>query len=474
MNSPSGELYQVLFDNNPAVALLLNPQDGSVIDANPSACVFYGYSRDELIHMSLSHLSIDPHIAVENIQRVVRGEQKVFTVRHRTADGGVRDVRVNAIKVRANDTELIYANVMDVTTNLQIERALRQTEDNYGRMVDIMPSGVVVQSPDERIIFTNDRFCEMLNVHRSYVYAIDAKELIIPEDYPLVEENILRRKNGESSIFELRMLRQGGGIIHALISATPILDAHGKYQGSMSIITDITDRIRMEEELLERNQELDTFSHTVAHDLKNPLSVLVGFATMLDSDYDVMTVDQVRESLQSIGSTSAKMISIINELLLLAHMRQSEVQPVAVDMNEVLHESLTLMRFIMQQYSATVVCKDPLPFALGYAPWLEEVWTNYISNAIKYGGASSRIEIGADRLEDARILYWVKDNGNGIPPEKMDKLFVPFERLSEMQVKGHGLGLSIVKRIIDKLGGEVYVRSEIGRGSVFGFILPCA
>jgi signal transduction histidine kinase len=111
---------------------------------------------------------------------------------------------------------------------------------------------------------------------------------------------------------------------------------------------------------------------------------------------------------------------------------------------------------------------------MGYAPWVEEVWVNYMSNAIKYGGCPPRVELGAEAQSKDGVRFWVRDNGRGISPEERDRLFTPFTRLSQIHVKGHGLGLSIVRRIVEKLGGAVTVESKVGRGSVFSFTLPAA
>ena len=115
---------------------------------------------------------------------------------------------------------------------------------------------------------------------------------------------------------------------------------------------------------------------------------------------------------------------------------------------------------------------DAWPVAVGYAPWIEEVWANYISNAIKYGGETPRIELGAMRQDDGLIRFWVRDHGAGLPPEKQAQLFKPFMRLGNLRIQGHGLGLSIVQRIINRLGGEVSVESQVGQGSTFRFTLP--
>ena len=124
---------------------------------------------------------------------------------------------------------------------------------------------------------------------------------------------------------------------------------------------------------------------------------------------------------------------------------------------------------------AEIIIPDEWPRALGYEPWVEEVWANYISNALKYGGHPLRVELGADVEPDGMVRFWVRDNGDGIAEEERARLFTPFTRLDKnSDRKGHGLGLSIVKRIVEKLGGRVVVESEAGQGSTFSFTLPSA
>jgi len=117
---------------------------------------------------------------------------------------------------------------------------------------------------------------------------------------------------------------------------------------------------------------------------------------------------------------------------------------------------------------------DEWPLAVGYGPWIEEVWANYINNAIKYGGEPPCVRLGATAQPDGTIRFWVSDNGAGLSEEEQARLFTPFTRLDQVRARGYGLGLSIVRRIMDRLGGEVGVESRDGEGSVFSFVLPAA
>lgn len=230
---------------------------------------------------------------------------------------------------------------------------------------------------------------------------------------------------------------------------------------------------RMNETLRARNEELDAFAHTVAHDLQNPVSRMVGFAETLASSVDALAEDELREFLSVIARDGRKMSRIIDELLLLAGLRQQEVTPVPVEMGSIVGEVEERLVDSIAEAEAVITLPERWPAALGYAPWIEEVWFNYLSNAIRYGGRPPEIRLGAEvRGESAR--FWVEDNGQGIAPEKQAHLFQPFIRLEQVKTEGHGLGLSIVRRIVGKLGGEVGVESDVGRGSRFWFTLPAA
>jgi signal transduction histidine kinase len=114
-----------------------------------------------------------------------------------------------------------------------------------------------------------------------------------------------------------------------------------------------------------------------------------------------------------------------------------------------------------------------IPSAVGYGPWVEEIWSNYITNALKYGGNPPKLEFGADELDNGYVRYWITDNGRGLTLEEQQRIFVPFTRLGKTaHVEGHGLGLSIVQRITERLGGEARVESEPDNGSKFSFTLP--
>lgn len=244
---------------------------------------------------------------------------------------------------------------------------------------------------------------------------------------------------------------------------------------------DITERKQAEEalraqyeQLQARNSELDAFAHTVAHDLKNPIGILTNMAEILREDYSHIPPAKLAEYLQSIAQSGRRANRIVEGLLLLAGVRQQTVEFQPLEMGDIIAEALQRLEPMITRYQAEVITPPSWPTALGFAPWIEEVWENYLSNGLKYGGRPPRLELGATIQGDGMIRFWVKDNGAGLTPEAQARLFTEFTQLEPDRAVGHGLGLSIVRRIIEKLGGQVAVESEgrPGQGSTFSFTLP--
>jgi two-component system, sensor histidine kinase and response regulator len=222
------------------------------------------------------------------------------------------------------------------------------------------------------------------------------------------------------------------------------------------------------------NEDLNAFAHTVAHDLQSQLSLVSGFADLLLDERAMLPDETKKDYIQAIAKNAYKMSSIIDELLILANIRQNEVNLAPLDMNMVVYEAIQRLRYMQLEYGGNIIQPAEWPLALGHGPWVEELWFNYISNALKYGGVPPQVTLGASSAEAGFIRFWVQDNGEGVSQADQARLFTPFTQLSQTRTKGHGLGLSIVRRIADKLGGRVGVESVPGQGSLFWFTLPVA
>jgi two-component system sensor histidine kinase/response regulator len=228
-------------------------------------------------------------------------------------------------------------------------------------------------------------------------------------------------------------------------------------------------------ELEKRNLELDAFARTVAHDLKNPLNAIIGYSEMLVAECtpDEPPDEEMIETLHLVSQAGRKMVNIIEALLLLAGVtKQAQIETQTLDMADIVSQVEQRLSYMIKEYKAEIHLPTQWVEAKGYAPWVEEIWTNYLSNAMKYGGRPPYIELGSTTPEAGMVRFWIRDNGPGLNEEAKQKLFTPFTRLHTGSAEGHGLGLSIVQQVVEKLGGQVGVDSEEGKGSLFYFTLP--
>lgn len=280
---------------------------------------------------------------------------------------------------------------------------------------------------------------------------------------------------------EAVLVARNGQEIPIADSAAPIRNHHETITGAVLTFRDVTERQQAEtklrryaEELESQNEDLEAFARTVAHDLQSPLNPIIGFADVMLKQYPDLSEDEIRSFLQIIAQSGRKMSNIIDELMLLAQVRRKKISPKPLDMAEIITAAQQRLSDEFEAYQAQLLGPAQWPTAAGYAPWIEQVWVNYLSNALKYGGRPPRVEVGATLQENGMVRFWVRDNGDGVIPEEQACLFTPFTRLEQVKAKGNGIGLSIVRRMVESLGGQVGIESEgvPGRGSTFSFTLP--
>lgn len=220
-----------------------------------------------------------------------------------------------------------------------------------------------------------------------------------------------------------------------------------------------------------QNKDLEAYAIMVAHDLKDPLSAMV-LTSDLITKIPNMPHGELKVYLEQIRSIAYQMDTIINALLFFAKVSMSEAPVGRVDMDRVVKNVRVRLSDMIREFQAQLDLPSSWPSAIGYAPWLEEVWANYISNALRHGGRPPHVELGAFIQTDGMVRFWARDNGPGVLPIDQVRLFMPFSQIGPIDSPGQGLGLSIVHRIVEKLGGQVGVESETGKGSQFFFTLP--
>jgi DNA-binding response OmpR family regulator len=224
-------------------------------------------------------------------------------------------------------------------------------------------------------------------------------------------------------------------------------------------------------ELQARNEELDAFAEAVARDLKAPLTSIIGFADMLRDIHATMPAEQLEESLHTISASGSKMNKIIDDLLLLAGLRQAQqVDVMPLDMENIVDAALKRLSDVIAETEADVTLPDSWPGALGHEPWVEEVWVNLIRSALDYGARPPRVELGAAQEADGSVRFWVRDSAVG--PEEAEQAPAPgSDRAAPASDRERGLGMFVVRRIMERLGRMASVETATDQGHILSFTL---
>lgn len=476
-------------------AVIAADTEGRVRLMNPAAEALTGWQQQEALGKDVTQVFPivlqDTRLPVESLDQVLRRgvavdlPMQALLIAH---DGTSIPIAGTSAPIR--DDEGNIAGVVwafhDAAEQRQAQQALRETFEKveqakreWESALDALPDLVCLVDDQGRLIRSN-RAIEAWHVGRvegvkgRALHELFHPKCVTPDCYL----NSLLKQVAEKTEGQLIKQEAFDPFLkrYVLVSVCLVLNRNQlPTHTAVMVMQDITERKQVEQERERLIEEMDAFAHTVAHDLKNPVGLIIGFAE-LEQKSVVTSSDDLQQSLQVIARVGHKMNNIIEELLLLAGVRQTQVEAKPLDMTSILAEAQSRLSDVIQEQRAEIVVQQPgaWPVALGHAPWVEEVWINYISNGIKYGGRPPHLELGATAQDDGRVRFWIRDNGPGLTPEERGRMFIPFTRLAQARATGHGLGLSIVRRIVERLGGQVGVESEglPGRGSVFYFTLP--
>ncbi len=232
------------------------------------------------------------------------------------------------------------------------------------------------------------------------------------------------------------------------------------------------EREKLITELEAKNSELENFTYTVSHDLKSPLVTIRGFLSFLVKDVQTQNVEHIKADVTRIDEATNKMQRLLNELLDLSRIGRMVNPPVDEPFNLIVQDAVELVYGRLTERGVTLAVAEHMPTILGDRVRLIQVMQNLIDNAIKFMGrqANPLIEIGQCGYEDGKPVFFIKDNGIGIPAKHHEKIFGVFNKL-DPEAEGTGIGLSLVKKIIEAHCGRIWVESEVGKGSTFYFTL---
>jgi PAS domain S-box-containing protein len=236
-------------------------------------------------------------------------------------------------------------------------------------------------------------------------------------------------------------------------------------------------RTRMEhyaEELARSNADLEQFAYVASHDRQEPLRMVTGFVELLEQRYAGQLDSDAREFIGFAADGARRMQALIRDLLAFSRVGTRGKEPVAVDANVALRQAMANLEASIRESEATVHSED-LPAVLGEELQLTQLFQNLIGNGIKFHGDNDPVVNVSVRQEGEKAIISVSDNGIGIDPQYADRIFQIFQRLHEReQYEGTGIGLSICKRIVERLGGRIWLESTLGSGSTFHFSLTLA
>jgi PAS domain S-box-containing protein len=367
----------------------------------------------------------------------------------------------------------------------EMAEKLKQLKEAQDKIASL--AAIVESSTDAIISATLEGIIVSWNSGAEALYGYSGKEaiglsisLLSPRDQPKELPTVLEKiRRGETiPDYDTLRMRKDSTLVHVSLTAFPIKDSKGKIVGSSIIARDITDRKKFEEsikqhseELEQSNRELDNFASIAAHDLGAPLRAVSGFAGLLQKRYKEKLDADADLYISYIVEGAERMNHLINDLLQYARVGTSLKPLVPVDVNVIIEKTLANLAFEIQESNA-VITVDPLPAVSADSTQLIQLFQNLVGNAIKYRSNTPRIHISAER-KNGEWLFLVSDNGIGIDPRQFDRIFQLFQRLHAIdEYSGTGIGLATCKKIVERLGGRIWVESMPGEGSTFFFTLP--
>jgi PAS domain S-box-containing protein len=364
---------------------------------------------------------------------------------------------------------------------IEAAEALRVSEEKYRTLHESMRDAFVRVGLDGRIVEFNKTYQNMLGYSADELRTLTYQELTPAKWHALeariVDEQIM--KLGYSDVYEKEYRRKDGTVFPVELRATLLRDPVGKPVSVWGIARDITERKRAEEaerqkseELAQANDELTRFASTVSHDLKSPLVTIKTFLGYLEADIRGQDAARVEKDMAYIRAAADKMSRLLDELLELSRIGRKTNPSVEAPLQDIVREALSLVAGQIAQRGVKIQVTEEPVLLYGDRQRLVEIFQNLVDNAVKFMGDQPApcIRIGAEQTDGETMLF-VQDNGIGIDPRHQTKLFGLFEKL-DPATEGTGIGLALVRRIVEVHGGRIWVLSAgPGKGATFRFTL---
>ena len=355
--------------------------------------------------------------------------------------------------------------------------AEKETREHLSNILKNMADSLMIIAPNGTIDSVNRATCELLGYNSDELIGKRIAELV-QSDHKNSKDTFGYRidpvKNTRGRLFH----KNGTGI-PVLLSGSPLWSENPRrITGMICMAKDVTELVEAEtrinhyvQELERNNQELDEFNYVASHDLREPLRTMISYCELLKGDLEGKLNEDAEEDISFITDAANRMNHLIQDLLRLSRAGRKEMEYAEVNLNECMETVVSDLLIAIQETKATITWGS-LPTITGDAIHLTRIFQNLISNAIKFHGETAPIVKISAQFKKEHWEISVTDNGIGIDPEHTEQIFSPFKRLHPRgKYEGTGIGLAIVRKIVERHGGHIWVESDLGQGSTFKFFL---
>jgi PAS domain S-box-containing protein len=480
--------YRGLLEAAPDVMVVVN-QAGEIVLLNLQAEKQFGYYRDELLGQQVTNI-IPEGFAERLIADGTRTATEALTqqigtgieLSGRRKDGSEFPIEIMLSPLENAEGILVTAAIRDISVRKAAEEHLAQMEGRYRGLLEAAPDAMVVVNQAGEIVLLNLQAEKQFGYYRDELVGQKVKS-IIPEGFAerLIADGTrtateaLTQQIGTG--IELSGRRKDGSEFPIEIMLSPLEDAEGILV--TAAIRNITERKKSEahlvktaDELKRSNDQLEQFAYVASHDLQEPLRMVASYTQLLARRYQGRLDPDADEFISYAVDGCNRMQGLIRDLLAYSRSGTDTELLQKISGETALKDALTNLRVSIEESGATVT-HDLLPAITTNYTQLVQVFQNLIGNAIKYRGAAApEVHVSA-RKGGEEWIFSVRDNGMGIAPQYFERIFIIFQRLhGRQEFNGTGIGLAICKKIVERLGGRIWVKSQLAKGSTFNFSLP--
>ena len=475
----SEERYRHTFEKNPAVKLIINPEDGSIIEANNAACKFYGYSKNKIMSLKIYDINVlSPDKVVEAMENAKSEKKLYFNFPHKLASGEIRDVEEYTGPVKYGQSTFLHSIVHDITDRKKNELVLKR----QALAMDHSSDTIVITDTSGIINYINPAFKKISGYENTEVFG---KNLSILKsgvhDAQFYKELWDTISGGEVWSGQFTNKKKDGSEYIEEATISPVFSKEGEIINYVAVKRDITDRLKLETKLrqAQKMESIGTLAGGIAHDFNNILSSIIGFTELALGEAENGT--DLEDDLQEVRKAGLRAKDLVRQILTFA--RQSDEAPMPIQIDIIVKEVLT---FIKSSIPSTIQINNNIysdSLIMGSSTQIHQVLMNLCTNAaqaMEEKGGILEVSVNDTTIDKMAISdlkpgeyieIKVSDTGVGIAPQNLHAIFDPYFTTKPVG-EGTGMGLAVVHGIVENYGGKITVASTIGKGTCFTIYLP--